>query len=114
MRQELHGRLITADELEVCGAFLINKINMKQTKDDRNVFALTPDLTDIFDYTYQRKGLGFENEKTWTLKQAGSIFQLEVIETMKQKTFRQRGRASHNTRFMPWGLTSLIGTLVLL
>jgi hypothetical protein len=71
IRQELHGRLITADELEVCGAFLNNKIDIKQTKDDRNVFALTPDLTDIFDYTYQREGLGFENEKNMDIKTSG-------------------------------------------
>lgn len=71
IRQKLHGRLITADELEVCGAFINNKMDIKQANDESKVFALTPDLTEIFDYTYQQKGLGFENEKNMDIKTSG-------------------------------------------
>lgn len=69
MREKLHGRLFTGDELEVCGAFLSNEINLKIANDDKMVFALTPDSANIFDYTYQKKGLGFINEKNVELKQ---------------------------------------------
>nr|WP_321485562.1 hypothetical protein [uncultured Draconibacterium sp.] len=68
MRQKLHERLLTADELEVCGAFLNGKIDMKQVNDDETVFALTPDLADIFDNAYQKGGLGFTNEKNMDIK----------------------------------------------
>jgi hypothetical protein len=33
---------------------------------------LTPDITDIFDKTYQSKGLGFTNEKNLEIKTSGN------------------------------------------
>lgn len=71
LREQLHGRLITSDELEVCGAFLNDKLDGKQIASDNNVFVLTPDITDIFDKTYQSKGLGFTNEKNLEIKTSG-------------------------------------------
>jgi len=70
LREKLHGRLITADELEVCGAFINGKINYKNVNNDENIFALTPDLADIFDNTYHKGGLGFNNEKNLDIKQS--------------------------------------------
>jgi hypothetical protein len=71
LREKLHGRIITADELEVCGAFIKEKLTAKELNSDATVFALTPDLTDIFDQTYQTKGLGFDNEKNLEMKISG-------------------------------------------
>jgi hypothetical protein len=71
LREQLHGRLITSDELEICGAFLSNKLNRKQIRSGDHIFRLTPDLTDIFDETYQTKGLGFINEKNLEMKTSG-------------------------------------------
>ena len=70
-QEKLHGRIITADELEVCGAFINEKLTAKELNSDATVFALTPDLTDIFDQTYQTKGLGFDNEKNLEMKTSG-------------------------------------------
>lgn len=61
LREELHGRLICADELEVCGAYLSGKFTEKDLEGEE-VFVATPDLASIFDDQYQ-KGLGFKNEK---------------------------------------------------
>lgn len=79
LREKLHGKLITADELEVCGAFINEKITTKELNSDATVFALTPDLTDIFDQTYQTKGLGFENEKNLEIKTSGKYLPIGGI-----------------------------------
>jgi hypothetical protein len=79
LREKLHGKLITADELEVCGAFINEKITTKERNSDATVFALTPDLTDIFDQTYQTKGLGFENEKNLEIKTSGKYLPIGGI-----------------------------------
>ena len=79
IREKLHGRLITADELEVCGAFITNKINIKHVNNPNNVFPLTPNLTDIFDHMYLKKGLGFEKEKNLDLKTSGNYIPIGGI-----------------------------------
>lgn len=71
LRESLHGRLITSDELEVCGAFLNKEISRKSISTDK-VFTMTPDQADIFDIQYQTKGLGFDNEKILELKTSGN------------------------------------------
>jgi hypothetical protein len=71
LREKVQGKIITADELEVCGAFLNNRLTIKSLELQGNVLALTPDLTDIFDHTYETKGLGFENEKNLIMKTSG-------------------------------------------
>jgi hypothetical protein len=76
VREKLHGRLFTADELEVCGAFVTDKINIKHANVAKNVFALTPAFADIFDEIYQKKGLGFDNEKNMEIKTSGKYIPL--------------------------------------
>lgn len=71
MRESLHGKLICADELEICGAFLNKKLTQKQI-DRTNVIATAPDLADIFDEQY-RKTMGFKNEKYLYEKQSGKF-----------------------------------------
>lgn len=68
-RETLHGKLICADELEICGGYLINKLNQKQI-DRAEVIITTPDLGDIFDKLYN-KTMGFKNEKYLHEKQSG-------------------------------------------
>jgi hypothetical protein len=79
LREKLHGKLITADELEVCGAFINEKITSKELNSDTTVFALTPELTDIFDQTYRTKGLGFEKEKNLEIKTSGKYLPIGGI-----------------------------------
>ena len=69
MRETLHGKLISADELEICGGFLIDKLKQKHI-DKASVIATTPDLGDIFDNQYN-KIMGFKNEKYLYEKQSG-------------------------------------------
>lgn len=69
LREELHGKLICSDELEVCGGYLIGEITERKIeKTDRIV--TTPDLPAIFDQQYN-KGMGFENEKLLEEKKSG-------------------------------------------
>lgn len=73
IRQRLHGRIITADELEICGAIFNKKITLKEANKIESKIILTPDFTDIFDNTYE-KGLGFENEKNLEKKASGKYY----------------------------------------
>ena len=69
LREELHGKLICSDELEVCGEYLSGALTEKKIeKADRIV--TTPDLPEIFDKQYN-KGMGFENEKLLAEKKSG-------------------------------------------
>lgn len=69
MRETLHGKLICADELEVCGAFLTKKLNQKII-DKNDTIVTVPDLGDVFDKQYY-KTMGFKNEKYLYEKQSG-------------------------------------------
>ncbi len=71
MREQLHGKLICSDELEVCGAFLNKKINLKRLKYIGTI-ATTPDLADTFDEQYY-KTMGFKDEKYLYEKQSGKF-----------------------------------------
>lgn len=75
VRQKLHGKLITADELEVCGGFLNGKINLKLANSD-TVLPLTPDLAGVFDDVYQKSTLDFTKEKNVELKTSGKVIPL--------------------------------------
>lgn len=70
LRQKMHGKLFSNDELEVCGGFLKGLLNHKVVDSDNNLMV-TPDLSELFDHTYQRLGLGFENEKYLEMKTSG-------------------------------------------
>lgn len=69
MRETLHGKLICADELEICGGFLSRKLQQKQTERVTMVNP-APEWGNIFDDQYQ-KGMGFPNEKRWEEKRSG-------------------------------------------
>ncbi len=71
MRETLHEKLICSDELEICGGFLIGKLNQKQV-DKNSVIVTAPDLGDIFDKQYH-KTMGFKNEKYLYEKQSGKF-----------------------------------------
>src|SRR5690606_86012 len=75
LRQQMHGKLITNDELDVCGAFLTNKINHKLVISNKTL-ALTPDLSEIFDKTYLKEGLGFKDEKYMEMKTSGKYLRI--------------------------------------
>jgi len=69
-REQLHGRLICNDELEIFGAFLQNKINDKTIEIENSVIVTSPDFASVFDELYH-KGLGFKNEKYLKEKRSG-------------------------------------------
>jgi len=69
MREELHGKLICSDELEVCGAFLAGHLKLKRIL-HANRIVTTHDMGDTFDKQYQ-KGMGFKNEKMLAEKISG-------------------------------------------
>lgn len=70
MREGIHGNLICTDELEVCGAFIQDRINLRRVQNDE-LIVTSPDLAFIFDKQYD-KGMGFENEKLLKEKQSGN------------------------------------------
>ena len=55
MREEIHGKLICSDELEICGGFISGKINDKVVEKNDKIVTM-PDLANIFDEQY-KKGL---------------------------------------------------------
>ncbi len=69
MREELHGKLICSDELEVCGGYLSGAITEKKIE-NADTIVTTPDLPAIFDEQYN-KGMGFDNEKLLAEKKSG-------------------------------------------
>lgn len=66
-RESLHGKLICSDELELCGAFITNKLDYNKAE-KAEIIITSPDLAEIFDKEYY-KGLGFKNEKYLKEKQ---------------------------------------------
>jgi hypothetical protein len=68
-REELHGKLICSDELEVCGAFITGKLN-SDIANKLEVIKTYPDLGNVFDDQY-RSGMGFKNEKYMSEKKSG-------------------------------------------
>lgn len=71
LREELHGKLICADELEICGAYLTDKLYLDQAMKTK-IVVMTPGLGNIFDELYH-KGMGFKNEKYLYEKQSGKF-----------------------------------------
>ena len=61
MREKLHGKLICADESEICGGYISNKISEKLIETNDTILT-HHSLADIFDKQYF-KGMGFKNEK---------------------------------------------------
>jgi hypothetical protein len=69
MRENLHSKLICSDELEICGGFLLGKLNEKFVE-RADMIATTPDLAAIFDKQYNKE-MGFKNEKYLMEKRSG-------------------------------------------
>jgi hypothetical protein len=69
LREELHGKLICSDELELCGGYLIGSITEKTIEKEKKIIT-TPQLAVIFDEQYSR-GMGFDNEKLLVEKKSG-------------------------------------------
>lgn len=69
MREELHGKLICSDELEVCGGFLTGQLKLEKILNVQKVVT-THAMGDIFDQQY-RKGIGFKDEKMLEEKTSG-------------------------------------------
>lgn len=74
-REKVHGRLYCGDELELCGLFLNDRIRPQLVKTEKTI-ATKPDYANIFDYYYEKKGLGFENEKNMDIKTSGKYITL--------------------------------------
>ena len=70
LRQGLHGKLVTADELDVCGSFLTGEI-YKYPIQQKKKIGISPKHSSIFDITYQTERLGLTNEKNVELKSSG-------------------------------------------
>jgi hypothetical protein len=68
-REELHGKILCSDELEICGGYLTSKINPKKMK-YIDTLVTKPDFGDVFDEQYN-KSMGFKNEKYLYEKQSG-------------------------------------------
>lgn len=68
-RENLHGKLICMDELEVCGAYISGKITDELAEKEDTILT-TPDLANLFDAQYNR-GIGFKNEKYLREKRSG-------------------------------------------
>lgn len=68
-REELHGKIMCSDELEICGGYLTSKINPKKMK-YVDALVTKPDFGDVFDEQYH-KTMGFKNEKYLYEKQSG-------------------------------------------
>lgn len=68
-REELHGRLISADELEICAEYIQGKLNEKNIR-GKELIATSPDAPGLFDKQY-RKGMGFRNERYLEEKRSG-------------------------------------------
>lgn len=71
IREKLHGRTISSDELEVCGAFINGELTYSDTAKKDNIFAFTPEYANIFDFIYNKQGLGFKSEKNLEIKTSG-------------------------------------------
>lgn len=69
MREDLHGKLICSDELQICGGYLTGDLNEKEAIKAERILT-TPDLTEIFDKQYH-KSMGFKNEKYLQEKKSG-------------------------------------------
>jgi len=69
-REQLHGRLICSDELEIFGAFIQNIVDEKMIEDENLTIMTHPNYASLFDDLYY-KGFGFKNEKYLKEKLSG-------------------------------------------
>lgn len=68
VREKLHGRLATFDELELCSYFLMQKRDFIAICNQIDkVFISSPDMHQLFDDLYQT-GIGFKDERNLNIK----------------------------------------------
>lgn len=60
-RERLHGHVLCSDELEICGWYLNDREQFKESADGESLINTTPKMGTIFD-AYYSVGLGFKNE----------------------------------------------------
>lgn len=70
LREQLHGRIDSNDELEIWGA-LINSKKFEIPADPKLSFKTYPEMSFFYDELY-KTGLGFENEKNFDKKKSGN------------------------------------------
>ena len=70
-REELHGKIMCSDELEICGGYLSKKINPKKVR-YLDTLKTEPEFGDVFDKQY-RETMGFKNERNLYEKQSGKF-----------------------------------------
>lgn len=70
LREQLHGRIDSNDELEIWGA-LINSKKFKIPDNPKLTFRTYPEMSFFYDELY-KSGLGFENEKNFDKKKSGN------------------------------------------
>jgi len=78
LRQQLQGRLISNDELEIWELFMKKKKFVLPEDPDLS-FKTHPHMNDIFDESYET-GLGFENEKMIKEKKSGQLYMINSIK----------------------------------
>lgn len=61
LRENLHGKVICADELDICGAYLTGKLTQKKAEEEDTLF-FPPVFAAVFD-EQNKQGMGFKNEK---------------------------------------------------
>jgi|GEM_PF-601256 hypothetical protein len=71
-RERLHGHLLCADELELCGWYLCDREQFKEQADNDIIIDTTPNMAVIFD-AYYHVGLGFKNELDMEYKKDYSL-----------------------------------------
>lgn len=82
-REQLQGRLVSNDELEVWGAFINNK-DFKVPQDKNIHFKTFPEIGDFYDELY-KNGLGFTNEKNLDRKTSGKYLMLDAATIEKAR-----------------------------
>lgn len=65
-REFLHGHVISSDELQICGGYLLGKITANICN-AKSFVCCNPNFSLVFDKQY-RKGMGFKNERYWKEK----------------------------------------------
>lgn len=69
MREQMQGKVICSDELQICGGFLTGHISERVVNKTDTIVTM-PDLANIFDAQYH-KGMGFKDEKLIKEKESG-------------------------------------------
>lgn len=69
IRENMHGKLICSDELEICGGYLSGSITERKME-KAEIIVTTPALANLFDQQYNEE-MGFDNEKYLNEKRSG-------------------------------------------